>query len=150
LEWRIFDNPYLKHEFLIARRNKKIVGYIINKAVDEEDERGVIIDAISENNDEATLGCMFAEAVDRFKKRKVKIVVFSTLLENRYFDRVLRRQGFVTSGKIRRTLANFRKSSRVKDEPMLLVRVSNEAFDSAKMYNPYCWYYTELFKEGIR
>jgi hypothetical protein len=150
LEWRIFTNPYLKHNFLIARRNEEIVGYIICKSVSEEDETGVIIDAISENNDENTLGCMFAEAVDRFKKRGVKIVVFSTLLENRYFDRVLRRQGFVASGKIGGALGNFSKSLRVKDEPMLLVRISNKAVECSRMYNPYCWYYTQLFTEGIR
>ena len=148
LRWRIFDNPNVKYEFLLARKQGKIVGYVITKSNSNDFKRGVIVDLVCEHN-KIMFSTILAEAVRRFNDANIEIVTFSTIDSNNFLNRCIMRNGFLPVQRLMSYMRWFLKDSSKRENSALLVKVINSDIESLKTYNPSCWYYTELFTEGI-
>ena len=46
LKWRIFDNPHGSHDFLLARNQGEIVGYIITQTLRKPIQQGIVVDLV--------------------------------------------------------------------------------------------------------
>ncbi|MBC2694687.1 MAG: hypothetical protein HF982_05320 [Desulfobacteraceae bacterium] len=148
LRWRIFDNPNVKYEFLLARKQGKIVGYVITKSNSNDFKRGIIVDLVCEHN-KVMFSTILSEAVRRFDDANIDIVSFPTLDSNNFLNRCIMRNGFLPAQRLMSYMRWFLKDNSKRENSVLLVKVINSDIEPLKIYNPSCWYYTELFTEGI-
>lgn len=149
LKWRIFKNPNVKYEFILARKLGKVIGYVITKSSATDVNSGVIVDLVCEQNDEIIFNTILNTAIMRLMETNVYVVSFTTLDSNNFLNRCLAKNGFLPIQKI---VAFIRKHLTLDisgEESELLVKVINKSINGRSIYNPDCWYYTDLFTEGI-
>jgi hypothetical protein len=150
LKWRIFENPYVKYEFLIAMKLGKAVGYVITKISASDANLGVIVDLVCEQHDEILFNTILDAAVRRFISADVHAVSFRTLDSNNFLNKCLSKNGFLPIQKIAAFMPKQFTSDIGGKEVVLLVNIINKNINYKKIYNPDYWYYTDLFHEGIR
>ena len=148
LQWRIFDNPYGHYEFLLARNQGKIVGYIITQTLKEPIQQGVVVDLVCTQTNKIVFNTILSEAVNRFKKSDVSMINFPTLDSKNFLNTCILKNGFIPVHRFRRFLSRFIK--RYQEDRMLLINMNNQTLMSPKVYQPYHWYYSHLFTEGIQ
>jgi GNAT superfamily N-acetyltransferase len=145
LRWRIFDNPHLRYEMLLALKKGDIVGYVVYRST--SGGTGTITDLIAKDSDEKVFHAILDEAVGRLKRQGVSLVSFPTIHSDNFLNRSLRRNGFVDQSGLLRFLPG---RSRSDAWPGFMARSLRDEVDQSKMAQPGNWYYTELFLEGIR
>jgi hypothetical protein len=149
LQWRIFDNPYVNYEFLIATKQGKAVGYAITKPSPSDGDGGMIVDLVCDGHDEILFNTILDAAVKRLIAASAQAVSFTTLDSKNFLNGCLAKNGFLPLQKIadfiRKRITPYKRA----EEKALLVNVINKNINPAKMYNPDHWYYTDLFHEGI-
>ena len=149
LKWRIFKNPNVKYEFLLARKLGKVVGYVITESLARDVSRGVIVDLVCEQNDEIIFNTILNAAIRRLIEAKVYTVSFTTLDSNNFLNKRLVKNGFLPIQKIATFVRKYLTSDIGGEESELLVKVINKSINGISIYNPGHWYYTDLFTEGI-
>jgi hypothetical protein len=149
LKWRIFENPNVKYGFLLARMKNRIVGYVITKIITANPKKGVIVDLVCENKNEILFGSILNAAIKRFSETGIHVVIFPTLSSKNVFNKILLKRGFLPIENIVRSISKIFKIKSNSEKPMLLIKIHNSEIDTASIFNPYHWYYTDLFKEGI-
>jgi len=149
LKWRIFKNPHLKYNFLLARKFGKVVGYAITKSSAANVDKCEIVDLVCEQNDEIIFNTLLKAAVKRLTETKVGAVSFTSLNSNNFLNRRLIKNGFLPVQKIASFVFKRLTSDISIERSVLLAKVANQNISSIKLYNPNCWYYTDLFNEGI-
>ena len=149
LKWRIFKNPNVKYKFLLARKFGKLVGYVITKSSATDVNKCEIVDLVCEQNNEIIFNTILKATVRRLMETKVHAVSFTTLDSNNFLNRRLIKNGFLPVQKIAAFVRKHLTSDISCEESVLLVKVINKNISSIKIYNPACWYYTDLFSEGI-
>lgn len=149
LKWRIFKNPNVKYKFLLARKLGNVVGYVITKSSATDVNRYEIVDLVCEQNNEMIFNTILKATFKRLIGAKVYAVSFTTLDSNNFLNRRLIKNGFLPVQKIATFVRKHLTSDISGEESDLLVKVINKNFSSIKIYNPACWYYTDLFNEGI-
>lgn len=149
LKWRIFKNPHLKYSFLLARKFDKVIGYVITKHSTANVDKCEIVDLVCEQNDEIIFNTLLKAAVKRLKEAKVGAVSFTTLNSNNFLNRRLIKNGFLPIQKIASFVFKRLTSDISIERSVLLAKVINQNISSIKLYNPSCWYYTDLFNEGL-
>jgi len=149
LKWRIFKNPNVKYKFLLARKLGNVVGYVITKSSATDVNRYEIVDLVCEQNNEMIFNTILKATFKRLIGAKVYAVSFTTLDSNNFLNRRLIKNGFLPVQKIATFVRKHLTSDISGEESDLLVKVINKNFNSIKIYNPACWYYTDLFNEGI-
>jgi len=155
LQWRIFNNPYINHIMLIARKNDRIVGYVIGSFIDNNPYM-TIVDILVENNDKAIFNTLIDSLKKRCKTYKIPSLSFPTLESNNFLNSQLKEMGF-SSFKILHKIITylsrfFRKSSSDPaslSQAYLLVKSCNDDKMDERLYNPDEWYFTYLFAEGV-
>lgn len=150
LKWRIFKNPNVKYKFLLARKFGKLVGYVITKSSATDVHRCEIVDLVCEQNNEIIFNTILKATVRRLNETMVYAVSFKTLDSNSSLNRRLIKNGFLPIQKITSFVRKHLTSDISGEESVLLVKVINKNINSIKIYNPAYWYYTDLFKEGVR
>ena len=148
LKWRIFENPNVKYEFLLARKLSKVVGYVITESLAGDMSRGVIVDLVCEQNDEIIFNTILKAAIRRLMETNVYVVSFTTLDSNNFLNRCLAKNGFLPIQKIAAFVRKHLTSDISSEESVLLVKVINKSINGRSIYRPDCWYYTDLFTEG--
>lgn len=149
LKWRIFKNPNVKYEFLLARKLGKVVGHVITKRLSADVNRCEIVDLVSEQNDEIIFNTILNAAIRRLIEAKVYAVSFTTLDSNNFLNKLLVKNGFLPVQKIAAFVRKHLRLDIGSEESVLLVKVINKSINNIKIYNPAYWYYTDLFNEGI-
>ncbi len=149
LKWRIFKNPNVKYEFLLARKLGKVVGYVITKNSATDINRCEIVDLVCEQNNEIIFNTILNAAIKRLVETNVYVVNFTTLDSNNFLNRCLAKNGFLPIQKIAAFVRKYLTSDISNEESVLLVKVINKSINGIKIYNPDYWYYTDLFNEGI-
>jgi hypothetical protein len=149
LKWRIFENPNVKYEFLIAMKLGKVVGYVITKTSASDANLGVIVDLVCEQHDEILFNTILDAAIRRLIETNVHAVSFTTLDSKNFLNRCLAKNGFLPIQKIAAFIRKHFTLDISGEEVVLLVNVINKNINYRKIYNPDYWYYTELFNEGI-
>lgn len=149
LKWRIFKNPNVKYKFLLARKLGKVVGYVITKSSATDVNRCEIVDLVCEQNNEIIFNTILKATFRRLIEAKVYAVSFTTLDSNNFLNRRLIKNGFLPVQKIATFVRKHLTPDISGEESDLLVKVINKNFNSIKIYNPACWYYTDLFNEGL-
>ena len=149
LKWRIFENPNVNYEFLIAMYMGKVVGYVITKTSAGDANSGMIVDLVCEQQDEILFNTILDAAVSRLIEANVHAVSFTTLDSNTFLNRCLAKNGFLPIQKIAAFLRKQFTSDISAEELVLLVKVINKNIKYRKIFNPDYWYYTDLFNEGI-
>lgn len=143
LQWRVFDNPNLTYEFLVATKGNEVVGY----AVVEHRREGMaqIVDLVADGNDGRLLEAILRRVVEKLNEAGIQVVTFHTLLSNNTLNLSLRRNGFRSFSSILRLLRRFTKT----EEAVLLTKALNESLDQERISDPENWYYTAFFLEGL-
>jgi len=149
LKWRIFENPYVKYEFLIATKRGEIVGYVITKPSPNDANGGVIVDLVCDQHDEILFNTLLDAAVKRLIEANAHAVSFTTLDSKNFLNRCLVKNGFLPIQKIAGFIPKQFTSNIGAEGSVLLVKVINKNINQAKIYNPDHWYYTDLFHEGM-
>ena len=149
LKWRIFENPNVKYEFLLARKLGKVVGYVITENLAGDVSRGEIVDLVCEQNDEIIFNTILNAAIRRLTETNVDVVSFTTLDSNNFLNRCLAKNGFLPIQKIAAFVRRHLRLGISGEESVLLVKVINKSINDGSICNPTCWYYTDLFTEGI-
>ena len=149
LKWRIFKNPNVKYEFLLARKIGKVIGYVITESLARDVSRGVIVDLVCEQNDEIIFNTILNAAIRRLIETNIYIVSFTTLDSNNFLNRCLAKNGFLSIQKITAFGRRYLTLDTGGEESELLVKVINKSINGRSVYNPAYWYYTDLFTEGI-
>jgi len=149
LKWRIFDNPNVTYEFLLAVRQRGIAGYVITKSNEEaEIKLGTIVDLIADDNNQEIFDTVLDAAISTFKEKGIYVVQFSTLFSDNFLNRALKRNGFKTFSILRKVI---RKTIGTKQqESLLMAKVVDTTLDAARVSNPACWYFTDLLMEGVQ
>ena len=149
LKWRIFENPNVKYEFLLARKLGKVIGYVITESLARDVSRGVIVDLVCEQNDEIIFNTISNAAIKHFIESNVYVVSFTTLGSDNLLNRRLLKNGFLPVQKIAAFVRKHLTLGISGEESILLVKDINKDINDTKLYNPAYWYYTDLFTEGI-
>ena len=149
LKWRIFENPNVKYEFLIAMKLGKVVGYVITKISANDANVGVIVDLVCEGNDEILFNTILNAAIRRFIETNVHAVSFTTLDSKSFLNRCLSKNGFLPIQKIAAFMRKHFTSDIGGEKVVLLVNIVNKNINDRKIDNPDYWYYTDLFHEDI-
>jgi hypothetical protein len=149
LKWRIFENPYVEYEFLIATKRGKIVGYVITKPSPNDANGSVIVDLVCDQHDEILFNTILDAAVQRLIEANAHAVSFTTLDSKNFLNRYFARNGFLPIQKIADFIRKQFTSNTPAEGSVLLVKVINKNINPAKIYNPEHWYYTDLLHEGI-
>ena len=125
LKWRIFDNPNVRHEFLLARKHRKVVGYVITKSGGEG--VGAVVDLVAAENDARIFNTILDGAVRRLEERGIRAIHFVTLSSDSFLNKALRRNGFMifppSQGVIRRFVG------RKQQESLLMAKALNDGVD---------------------
>ena len=149
LKWRIFENPNIKYEFLVATHIGRVIGYVITKLSKSEVNSAAVVDLVCEQNDEVLFNSLLNAAVSRLINANVCSVSFTTLDSKNFLNKCLPKNGFLP---IRRKASCIRKrfnSDTSSEGLVLLAKVINKNMDIKKILNADYWYYTDLFNEGI-
>ena len=149
LKWRIFENPNVKYDFLLARMKNRIVGYVITKIITNDPKKGVIVDLVCENMNEVMFGSILNAAINRFKETGIHVVIFPTLSSKNVFNKMLLKSGFLPIENIVGSISKIFKIKSNSKKPLLLIKINSSKIEPVTILNPYHWYYTDLFKEGI-
>lgn len=149
LKWRIFKNPHLKYNFLLARKFDKVIGYVVTKNPAPHVNRCEVVDLVCEQNDEIIFNTLLNAAVKSVMETKVGTVRFTTLNSNNFLNRRLIKNGFLPLQKMASFVFKRLTADISGDTSVLLARMINQNINDIKLYNPNCWYYTDLFNEGI-
>jgi hypothetical protein len=149
LKWRIFNNPHVEYEFLLAKKQRKIVGYVITKSCWSNSKKGVIVDLVCEHNNRIMFSAILGAAVKRFIEADIEIVTFPTLDSNNFLNICIMRNGFLPIHKLMTYIQWLLKGTARSEDTFLLLKAINKDIKPFEIYNPYYWYYTELFAEGI-
>ena len=148
LQWRIFDNPYGSYDFLLARNQGEIVGYIITQTLKEPIQQGVVVDLVYTQPNEIIFNTLLSQAVKRLKESDVSMINFPTLESKNFLNTCILKNGFIPMHRFRKFLSRFVK--RFQEDQTLLVNMNNQLLILPKVFQPYHWYYTHLFTEGIQ
>jgi len=122
---------------------------VVFQAIPSDVNRCEIVDLVCEQNNEIVFNTILKATVRRLIEAKVYAVSFTTLDSNNFLNRRLIKNGFLPVQKIATFVHKHLTLDISGEESDLLVKVINKNFNSIKIYNPACWYYTDLFNEGI-
>ncbi len=138
LEWRIFNNPYIKHCFLVAMKNEKIYGYII-LSQDNSGKVGYI-------NDFCVLGNKFKEVSNLLIKQSIK-----------YFSNtrvgIIRSWSVVNNQEARKYLFCLKRygfSLIKKGTPIVIKILDDKIVSTREILNVHNWFITRIFSEGVK
>ena len=96
LNWRFLEYPGRKYSIWIAKREEKIVGYIICRLEQFEGlHRGHIVDFLTGAHDAAVLSCLIRKAVQALATEGADVVLCQVASQNKMIQRVLRLEGFL-------------------------------------------------------
>ena len=149
LKWRIFKNPNVKYEFLLARKFGELVGYVITKRSTNNVNMLEIVDIVCEKNNERIFNTILKATAISLTETKVYAVSFTTLDSKNFLNRCLAKNGFLPIQKIAAFIRKQFTSDISNEELVFLVKVINKNINYRKIYNADHWYYTDLFNEGI-
>lgn len=148
LQWRIFDNPYLKYEFYIALKQGKVVGYVIIRIANNgENKRGIIVDILVADQKSKMLDSILSQAITIFFKRGVYQIEFPTLKSTNFINKALKRNGFVSFSMLKKVMR--KTTSKEYKGSLLMVKALDDKLDPTKVSNPAYWYFTNIVTEGI-
>lgn len=147
LKWRIFDNPNLSYEFFLAVRQRQVVGYVITKSSEGIGVKlGTIVDLIANDNNEVIFNSILNRAEGIFRENGIYIIHFPTLLSDNSLNKALKRNGFVSFLMFRKLVR--RALGKGQQESLFMARALDDKLNPAKVSDPACWYFTNLFMEG--
>lgn len=142
LEWRINQNPYYSHRYLVLYSNQKIVGYLIFHQTSENAFR--IIDILSEKINTSAFIYMLNQIILLAKKEKIGAILCGALRENKILSSVFTKSGFLSNTifSIKKYLAKDRSSKPFH------IYATPDIPNHELIYKPENLYITELVKEG--
>ena len=147
LKWRIFDNPNLVHEFFLARKRGEMFGYAIVRSRERAGAmEGRIVDLIADDNNEVIFNSILNGVQDALKERGVGIIHFQTLFSNNTLNKAIRRNGYINIS----TLPIIKRVLLKKEASQLMTKALSNDLDPLKVSNPACWYFTDIFFEGVQ
>lgn len=149
LQWRLFENPNINYDFLLATDKGQIAGYVVAQLRKNEPGVGVITDLLCDPDNRTCFNTLLNAAVEGLKNAGADVVSFPTLASNNFLNRWITANGFVSLNHLSSFLRRSAKSTSESDKPVLLVKTINCAVNSERVIDPRCWYYTDLFTEGI-
>lgn len=142
LQWRIFDNPHIEYDFLLVRKNGKLIGYVAYEQVREDTVW--VLDVIVEENDAMLLGTLLRALVRRLSEEGIFIVWLSTMRGKTTISRALRGTGFRSFSSV----SQFLNRLSGREVPVLVAKVFDHELDRSQVLDPDGWYYTSIFEEG--
>jgi hypothetical protein len=142
LKWRVFDNPHVDYDFLVARKNGKLIGYVAYEQVRKD--TAWLLDLIVEGNDARLLEALVRAVVRRLSEDGIFIVWISTMRGKTTLSHALKRNGFRSISSV----SQFWHKLFGREVPVLVVKVLDDDLDRSKALDPDCWYYTSIFEEG--
>ncbi len=140
MEWRINQNPYVKHQYLVYRKDDRLKGYLI--FTQNKDTIDVVDILADEKRRE-----IFKTLLNGLKKfaiiEKVVQIRFSTLKRNKFLARLLRANGFIPNNIF--SLKDYRNSFRRNQFYVYLPRYLKK---DPRLIRNENWFITDLVKEG--
>jgi len=133
----------------MATDNGEIAGYVVAQLRKNEPGVGVITDLVCDPDNRSCFNTLLNKAVKRLEHAGADIVRFPTLESNNFLNRWVTSNGFVALNRLPSFLHRTAKAPPDVIEPVLLVKTINSAVDQTRVFDPRCWYYTDLFTEGI-
>jgi len=141
LNWRINQNPYCEHKYLLYYKDDKLIGYIIFKINDNVIR---VVDILAENKDQSIFKVMIDNLIIYSKKEKIGFIICSTLKGNKILKKVFHRNGFIKID----TFSLKKIFSKTNNQKPFHVFISKKVVVSKDIFNPENWYVTGLVTEG--
>ena len=146
LDWRINQNPYVDHEYLLYYENAKLIGYMIfychKNAV-------YIVDLLSENGDIRLLKEMVKFLVKYAYKKEFCIITSAATKNNEILKRVFWRCGFVNDRIFASIITIFRPNNKNPFHVFISKDLLFECFSQGNnILLPKNWYITGIVREG--
>ena len=143
LKWRIFDNPNLDENFIVARKSQRIVGYVVWNM--RREGQATIVDLVADSDDSKTIDTIINKTLRMLMDKGIFVFTFATLRSNNALNMALKRNSFRSFYSLRKQLNKINR----EEEPVLLAKTINDELDPIQVSSPEYWYFTDLFSEGL-
>lgn len=140
LQWRINDDPYLKHEYLTIRDDDRLLGYAVYHV---RHDTLYVVDLLVDGKRTALFRHLLAALAQRGLELGIDRIACSVLRRSPFLPRRLRSAGFLNKAIL--SPAAFRRSFRPRQFFLFIPeewRTDPRAADNAQ------WYITQLVLEG--
>ena len=140
MNWRINENPYLKHKYLCYYREDKLMGYIIYTV---QDGAVHLVDILVDAKDKLIFRALFEQLKHLSRAAGHTQLKCHTLSKNTFLIERLREGKFLNFSEL---FSTFKKK---KSHPVqLFIYVSDDVQLDQDVWDHQHWYFTDLVKEG--
>ncbi|WP_024335380.1 hypothetical protein [Desulfotignum balticum] len=146
LNWRINQNPYVNHEYVLYYKKKKLRGYIVffchNNII-------TIVDLLSDNKEVAILKEMVKVLIDYGQKNEIAIIRATATKNTRVLKTVFAHCGFINDSLISSIIMRFKTNLKSPFHVFIPKKIHREFLATGKdTLLPQNWYITSIVQEG--